>query len=68
MKTRIIAFFAASMAAFSLHASTLTINGVDYTQGGDGWSFDGTNVTLASSGPFVLSTDGETFTNNVGII
>ncbi len=68
-KTRMIVSAVASMAALCLHAATLTVNGVDYTQGsGDGWSFSDSTVTLFGSGPFVLSTSGETFSDGIGVV
>ena len=47
----------------------LTVNGRDIAfESGAGWSFDGGHVMLSGPGPFVLSTGGATFTDDVGIV
>ena len=47
----------------------LTVNGRDIAfESGEGWTFDGGHVVLSGAGPFVLSTAGETFSNDVGIV
>ncbi len=56
-------------AMLSVRADLPTINGATISDGsGTGWSFDGTTVTLSGAGPFVLSTDGEELTDDVGIV
>ncbi len=68
MKTH-IALFVASMAAFSIHAAKLTINGTEYTQGsGNGWELDGSTVRLLGGGPFVLSTGGVVVSNSIAFV
>ena len=47
----------------------LTVNGRDIAfESGEGWIFDGGHVVLSGPGPFVLSTGGATFTNDIGIV
>ena len=47
----------------------LTVNGRDIAfESGEEWAFDGGHVVLSGPGPFVLSTDGVAFTNDVGIV
>ena len=64
----VAALFAAATTALADLYVTLTVNGTPYTQGGAGWSFDGATVSLTNAGPFVLSTGGATFTDDVGIV
>ena len=47
----------------------LTVNGRDIAfESGEGWTFGGGHVVLSGPGPFVLSTGGAAFTDDVGIV
>ena len=50
------------------HGAMLTVNGMHYTRGGAGWTYAGGHVVLSGPGPFVLSTGGVAFTDDVGIV